>query len=220
MAQRSSSGFGRARGDSFDIMEVAFFDAARESARFWLDRMPKALAFENDMALLGHGVGLAPAEGMILEFGVATGRTIRHLGRLTRRAIDGFDSFEGLPEDWRTGFARGKFRQALPKVPAHVSLHKGWFSDTLPAFLAWRKEKAALVHIDCDLYSSTAFVLEALRERIGPGTVLVFDEYLNYPGWQDHEHKAFEEFIAATGRKFRYDSFVPSHQQLCVVITG
>jgi hypothetical protein len=211
--------FRRPRGDSFDVLDVAFFSAAVDSAKFYEEHMLTARAFEDDLALLGHAMGIAPAQGLILEFGVASGRTIRHLGASTPRTIDGFDSFQGLPEAWRTGFERGRFAQPLPDVPTHVSLHAGWFSDTLPPFLSRTKGDVALLHVDCDLYSSTAFIFDSLGDRIGPGTVIVFDEYFNYPGWRQHEYKAFEEFVARTGLKFRYDSFVPSHQQVCVVVT-
>ncbi len=211
--------FRRPRGDSYHVLDIAFFAAALESARFYEEFMLTAAAFETELMLLAHALGMAPATGSILEFGVASGRTIRHLAGLTERAIDGFDSFEGLPETWRTGFAQGAFSQAVPEVPSHVSLHKGWFSDTLPPFLARTPDPVALLHIDCDLYSSTAFVLDALEDRITAGTVIVFDEYFNYPGWKQHEHRAFQEFTAATGRTFRFDSFVPGHQQVCAVIT-
>jgi Macrocin-O-methyltransferase (TylF) len=210
--------FRRVRGDSFDVIEAAFFAAALESASFYQDNMLTSDAFENDLALLSHAMGIAPAHGMILEFGVATGRTINHIARLTDRHVDGFDSFSGLPEDWRTGFSQGAFAQAMPAVPGNVSLHKGWFSDTLPSFLDGKNERVALLHVDCDLYSSTAFILKSLKGRIRCGTVIVFDEYFNYPGWKQHEHKAFQEFIAKTGLSFRYDSFVPSHQQVCAII--
>jgi hypothetical protein len=211
--------FSRPRGDSFDILDVAFFRAAMESAEFYEEFLITARAFDSDLQLLTHAVSIAPKDGLILEFGVASGRTIRHIGGLTSNAIHGFDSFEGLPEDWRTGFEQGSFRQQLPDVPANVSLHKGWFSATLPSFLSTTPGPIAVLHVDCDLYSSTALVLDTLADRIRTGSVIVFDEYFNYPGWKRHEHKAFQEFIVRTGRAFRFDSFVPSHQQLCVVIT-
>ncbi len=107
----------------------------------------------------------------------------------------------------------------MPEVPSNVSLHKGWFSDALPPFLAKNTDPIALLHIDCDLYSSTTYVLDTLAERIRNGTVIVFDEYFNYPGWKQHEHKAFQEFIAKTSYTYRFDSFVAGHQQVCVVIT-
>ncbi len=211
--------FRRPRGDSFDVLDIAFFTAAMDSARFYEEFMLTADAFETDLLLLSHALSIAPADGLILEFGVASGRTIRHIAGISARGIHGFDSFEGLPESWRTGFAQGAFAQPLPDVPDHVSLHKGWFSETLPPFVRTTNDPVALLHIDCDLYSSTAFVLDALTGRIGTGTVIVFDEYFNYPGWKQHEHRAFQEFVAKTGLTYRFDSFVPSHQQVCVVIT-
>lgn len=36
------------------------------------------------------------------------------------------------------------------------------------------------------------------------GTIIVFDEYFNYPAWRQHEYKAFQEFISKFGRKYRY----------------
>jgi hypothetical protein len=211
--------FRRPRGDSYDVLDIAFFSAALDSARFYEECMLTALAFDDDLSLLTHAMELAPKEGLILEFGVASGRTIRHLAALTQRPIAGFDSFKGLPESWRTGFERGRFAQALPSVPANVTLHAGWFTETLPPVASKSREAAALLHIDCDLYSSTAFVLDSLGDRIRAGTVIVFDEYFNYPGWRQHEYKAFDEFVSRTGLKFRYDSFVPGHQQVCVVVT-
>lgn len=162
----------------------------------------------------------APQDGLWLEFGVATGTTIRHLGSLTKQKVYGFDSFEGLPENWRTGFDQGAFAQSLPSVPANVELIKGWYSDTLPAFAARHPERVSLLHVDCDLYSSTKTIFDTIGDRIGPGCVIVFDEYWNYPGWREHEHKAFLEFIAAKELTYRYDSFVPFTQQVCVVMTS
>lgn len=211
--------FGRPRGDSFDVLDVAFFRAAMESAEFYEEFLLTAQAFDTDLDMLTHALSIAPKDGLILEFGVASGRTIRHIAGLTSNAIHGFDSFEGLPEDWRTGFERGAFKQQLPDVPGNVSLHKGWFSETLPPFVLTTPGPIAVLHVDCDLYSSTVLVLDTLADRIKTGCVIVFDEYFNYPGWKRHEHKAFQEFIAKTGRTFRFDSFVPGHQQVCVVIT-
>ena len=51
-----------------------------------------------------------------------------------------------------------------------------------------------------------------------PGTVVLFDEYWNYPGWRQHEFKAFREFIDRTGLTYRYEGFVPTAHQVCVVI--
>jgi hypothetical protein len=131
-----------------------------------------------------------------------------------------FDSFEGLPEYWRPGFNTGTFKtEGLPAVPANVTLVPGWFDRSLPAFLdAHPDQPVSFLHIDCDLYSSTQTVLAQLKDRIIAGTVIVFDEYLNYPGWQHHEHKAFSEFIASTGRAYEWIGLVPSYEQAAIRI--
>jgi hypothetical protein len=59
-----------------------------------------------------------------------------------------------------------------------------------------------------------------MKNRIRNGTVILFDEYFNYPGWELHEFKAFQEFIAHTGLSYRYIGVVPSHQQVAVKIIG
>jgi hypothetical protein len=131
----------------------------------------------------------------------------------------GFDSFEGLPEHWRTGFSDGKFKlKRLPKVRRNVELIKGWFNDTLPDFLKKHNEPISFLHIDCDLYSSTRTVFEYCKDRIVSGTVIVFDDYFNYPGWENGEHKAFMEFIDATGLHYKYIGYNCHHTQLAVVI--
>ncbi len=57
-------------------------------------------------------------------------------------------------------------------------------------------------------------------DRIVAGTILVFDEYFNDPGWEGHEHRACAEFTAATGRAYDYVGVVPSHQQVAVRIVA
>ena len=154
---------------------------------------------------------LTPAEGLILEFGVATGNTIRHLAKLfPSRTIYGFDSFDGLPEAWGN-YRAGHFACAVPDVPSNVALVAGLFEKTLPAFLAQHEGRAALVHIDCDLYSSTRTVLDLLSPRIITGTVIVLDEY-----WivEEHERRAFDEFIV--NRAYRFDA--RAYEQACVVM--
>ena len=76
----------------------------------------------------------------------------------------------------------------------------------------------SLIHIDCDIYASTRTVLELLAARIVPGTVIVFDEYLNYPSWKEHEFRAFQEFVAAGGRRYDYIGFASSHTSVAVVM--
>jgi Macrocin-O-methyltransferase (TylF) len=209
---------GRPFGDSFNIIDVAFFQAAKESADYWREKMITATAFSSASDLLAHALRLVNREGLFLEFGVATGQTISRIAELSEARVFGFDSFEGLPETWRTGFPKGCFSGEIPRVPSNVSIIKGWFSETLPKFIGEHDEAVAFLHVDCDLYSSTKCIFDFLHPRIGPGCVIVFDEYFNYPGWQNHEHKAFMELVDRHQVCFRYEAFVPDHQQVCVVI--
>jgi hypothetical protein len=181
--------------------------AKKDSVDYAIAHMQSAYVARDRYDLLSFALRQAPADGLILEFGVEKGLSINHLAKQASRTVDGFDSFEGLPGDWTgTMETKGKFtmKGRLPKVPGNARLHVGWFDKTLPEFLAANPGPAALIHVDCDIYISTRIVFDVLRDRIVPGTVIVFDEYFNYPGWRQHEFKAFQEFIAATGRGYEY----------------
>lgn len=195
--------------------------ALEDTARFVAEHFHGVPCFKSDFDLLRHAVGNAPLEGdgLVCEFGVYRGTTINFIAGLTSKNVHGFDSFEGLPEAWRPNFDKGRFRmKALPKVRANVRLHKGWFEDSLPEFLKAHPQQAALLHVDCDLYSSTKTVLSLFRDRIGPGTVIVFDEFFNYPGWQDGEFKAFNEWVAGTGSHYDWLGYCCYHEQVAVKI--
>ena len=63
------------------------------------------------------------------------------------------------------------------------------------------------MHLDADTFESTALVLSLLGERIVPGTVIVFDEYLGFPNWQKGEYRAWQQFVASRGLKYHYLAF-------------
>ena len=198
---------------------------AREQSLDYIEAyMSDALIFRDRWDLLLHAAHAAPGEGLMLEFGVADGASLRYVASRIARSFHGFDSFEGLPEDWSGTFERkGKFGRAgsLPPVPANARLYRGWFADTLPRFLGEHAgEGAAFVHIDCDIYASTAIVLRHLADRLRPGAVLVFDEYFNYPNWQRHEWRAFQEFVRDTGTGYTYLGFAQKNGHVAVRLGG
>ncbi|WP_422000958.1 class I SAM-dependent methyltransferase [Roseovarius mucosus] len=151
--------------------------------------------------VLDHG--LCQMGGLWLEFGVFKGTTIKKLARCRSSGkVYGFDSFEGLPEKWERGYEgwwseKGAFslEGALPKVPGNVELVKGWFDETIGPFLERVDGEITLMHIDCDLYSSTKTIFDQVRHRISDKCVVIFDEIFNYPGWHEHEALAFAEFL-------------------------
>jgi hypothetical protein len=209
----------RREGGSFNIIDVAAFAAAMDSASYYQEHMLTAPSFDSDFDLRAFAAQLASKTGLVIEAGVATGRTINHLADLfPDRSVYGFDSFEGLPENWRTDHPAGKFRGGLPETKSNVKLIKGAFAETLPVFIEQQDSAVAFLHVDCVLYSSTSTVLRTLGERITKGTVIVFDEYWNYPGWRQHEFRAFQEFVAERGVSYSYKAFVAQGQQVCVQI--
>lgn len=196
--------------------------ALQDTVQYIQANMPRAIGFYHDDALLDYAVHSVTEQGCFLEFGVFKGRSIRRMAKLLPPAqkIHGFDSFEGLPEPWSgTGLTADAFslKGRLPRVPANVELHRGLFDRTLPAWLLEHPEQASFIHIDCDLYSSTKIIFDLLGPRIKCGTILCFDEYLNYPNWREHEFKAFQEFVAQ--RKIEYEYIAYSWAQAAVRIT-
>lgn len=159
--------------------------------------------------------------GLVLEFGVYNGDTLNHIAKkIPNNKIYGFDSFEGLPEQWRDNFKKGMFAvKELPKVEKNVTLIKGWFNESLPTFLNRINNQISYMHIDCDLYSSTKTIFKHLENQIIKGTVIVFDEYFNYPGWEKGEFKAFQEFITKTKKEYKYLTYNHLHEQVALVIT-
>lgn len=164
-----------------------------------------------------HAFAAAPASGLVLEFGVRHGNTIRQIAAMAGQEVHGFDSFEGLPEAWHDE-SKGSYstRGVIPAVPKNVQLHAGWFDRTLPAFLSENPGPARLLNIDCDIYSSTKTVLDCLASRIVPGTVIVFDEYIGNEHWREDEFKAFQEAVAVYGWDYEYLCFSVFTKQVAV----
>lgn len=156
----------------------------------------------------------------ILEFGVAGGRSLKTIKNNAGNSYEyyGFDSFIGLPEDWvvtknNTQELVAKkenfnYDGKIPNIP-DVKFYKGFFNETLPDYLKIA-QNIAFLHMDADLYSSTKEVLLAINEYIVPGTVIVFDEWIynhnNY--YDDHEAKAFFEWVDEKNREYQFYDFL------------
>ena len=157
--------------------------------------------------------GMVPHDGLWLEFGVYAGSSINRIARYTDGLVYGFDSFEGLPEDWAGRvewwggtFGKGTFSLGgtMPKVSDNVRLVKGWFCDVLPKFLEEHPEPVAFIHVDSDIYSSARDIFRHLRGRIRNGCVIVFDELVGYKNFEEHEWKAWWEFVDENGVSFEW----------------
>ena len=152
-----------------------------------------------------------------VEFGVWKGATFRAwLERIKgeQHRFYGFDSFQGLPEDWRSNRPKGSFdvNGRVPEIAdPRATIVSGLFQETLEEFLRKydRRGRRLVVHLDADLYSSTMFVLATLDRVIEPGDVVLFDEFNQlldeYRAFIDYQ-RAFRrnyEVVAATSRAER-----------------
>lgn len=207
--------------DRRDTVAAADREAVAATARFVQREMVEAVHLDHPHDTLRHALASAPTGGLALEFGVATGTTLRIIAHARGgRDVHGFDSFDGLPLTWRTGFRSGAFGCAAPEVPG-AELVVGLFEETLPDFLARHPGPVDLLHLDADLYSSTACVLKHVGPRLRSGSVVVFDEYFNYPGWERHEALAWAEYTAAHGIEFEYTAYTYDNEQVVVrLLTG
>lgn len=171
--------------------------------------------------------------GSVLEFGVHSGSTVNLISDLLKEDIVfGFDSFEGLPEDWKISHnekfnkhKKGYFAvDSLPKVNENVRLVKGFFDQSLKPWIEEsHPEQIKFLHIDSDLYSSAIYVLKTLNRCIVSGTVIVFDEFYpwgrkRYDTWEEHEYRALKEWVIEFDREFEIISR-SSHQQCTIRIT-
>ena len=119
-----------------------------------------------------------------LEFGVAAGQSMKlwlGINKCAQSRFFGFDSFEGLPEDWDENNLKGQFDQN-GQIPSYtddrLTFIKGWFQETVDDFsLNFTPENRLVLHMDAQLYSSTLYALMHLDRHIVDGTIIIFDEF-------------------------------------------
>jgi hypothetical protein len=205
--------------DRRDLGAAAEREAVATSARYVTERFAGATPHPDPHATLRAAVDAAPTGGLALEFGVYIGTTLGIIAEERTGDVYGFDVFTGLPEHWRAGFPAGAFRlDELPVVPG-AELVVGLFEDTLVPFLAEHPGPVDLLHVDCDLYSATVTVLREVGPRLRVGSIVVFDEYLNHPGWEQGEFLAWSEHVARTGLEYEYVGYTVDHEQVALRIT-
>ncbi|MCM8736754.1 class I SAM-dependent methyltransferase [Azospirillum sp. A1-3] len=182
---------------------------------------PDFRLFGNSGRLLRHALACAGTPGLVLEFGVRRGTSLNHIADVAGQEVHGFDSFEGLPEGW-VNSPRGVLTTGsqLPPVRDNARLHVGWFEDSLPPFLAAHPGPVRFVNVDSDIYASARTVLTALADRVFPGTVIVFDEYIGNRSWRDDEYRAFQEFAAENAVRYEYFAASPYTKQVAVRVLG
>ncbi|MFZ4398568.1 MAG: class I SAM-dependent methyltransferase [Bacteroidales bacterium] len=155
------------------------------------------------------------------EFGVCAGESIKWWVANTLNKDNrfyGFDTFEGLPEDWGT-FRKGDMNANIPIIEdTRVQFIQGLFQDSVPEFLSdfpINNGKRKIIHMDADLFSSTLFALSSMYPYLRKGDILFFDEF-NVP---NHEFFAFKCFCDSYYVKTKLIGAVNNYYQVALLIT-
>jgi O-methyltransferase len=156
-----------------------------------------------------------------LEFGVYQGESIKCWAAMNPHAASrfvGFDSFQGLPEDWTRQNPAGAFDVGgeIPVVDdARVRFVVGWFQQSVPAFLtSYQPANRLVIHNDSDLYSSTLYTLTALDAVMPPETLIIFDEFYD----PLHEYRALEDYTSAYARTYEIVAATRNYVQAVVKV--
>jgi len=157
--------------------------------------------------------------GDYIEFGVCHGTSMNCMNEVLRELnlnkvrLIGFDSFEGLPEvvekDDTEVWHKGQFKTEIEETKYFLTkkgidwnktfLVQGWFSDTLTreTVTKYNIQKASLIMVDCDMYSSAKEALTFCKPLILDTAVLIFDDWnsANLADRNMGEKRAFQEFL-------------------------
>ena len=147
----------------------------------------------NRWALFDSMASRVPKSRPFYEFGVWMGSSFKYLAKQFPKGY-GFDTFEGLPEDWGD-FSKGSYSAhgRIPKV-INGDFIVGKFTESLPAFFSIQRPVASIINYDADLYSSTLTALNHCHSVTDHETILIFDEFFVNKNWQNDEYLALTEF--------------------------
>jgi O-methyltransferase len=201
----------------------------------WISKHKKGLAFDDSYRFLRnypdrkklykHTLDtnkLTDTPIQYLEFGVFGGDSFRWWLDNNKHAdstFHGFDTFEGLPEDW--GFYnQGDMHASMPEVAdKRGQFVKGLFQHTLLDFIKTSLDKTGkrkVIHLDADLFSSTLFVLTSLAPYLQDGDLILFDEF-SVP---NHEYFAWDLFTKTYYVDFEVIGAVNNFFQIAIRYKG
>ena len=160
-------------------------------------------------------------EILYLEFGVASGSSFFWWMKKNTNPVSlfrGFDTFEGLPEDWG-GFKKGAMAFDKAQVnDGRAEFIKGIFQESLFPFIESNKNllssKTKVIHMDADLFSSTIFALSQLYPYLRKGDIIFFDEF----NVANHEFLAFKIFTESFYVKPRLVGAVNNFYQTAFIL--
>jgi O-methyltransferase len=98
------------------------------------------------------------------------------------RTFFGLDSFEGFPEEVHPEYKSENFKSNYDKVKLlensyNCKIIKGYFSESLKEIESRKENKIAFAFIDCDIYDSSKYVINFIKDKLSNGAFLMIDDY-------------------------------------------
>jgi len=180
-----------------ELLEYGFGSEPLVRSIEWILSLPRMPEIHfNRWSIYDRAVQLSDSQRTFYEFGVWMGDSFKYIVPSFAGGF-GFDSFQGLPEDWGV-VPRGTYssRGRVPDIE-NAKFIVGEFADTLPEFFDSKRPMAGLINFDADLYSSTITALTNAKPVIDVNTTLVFDEFIVNDRWEEDEFKALNDFCEA-----------------------
>ena len=203
-----------------ELLSTEFADEPILTSINWILSLPKLPQVHfNRWSMFDHAVELSDTSRPFYEYGVWMGDSFKYLMQYFKKGY-GFDTFLGLPEDWRS-VPKGAY-SSFGKVPNidGGEFIVGEFQNSLPEFFAKPRSVAGLINFDADLYASTLCALVNSKSIIDEKTVLIFDEFIINSGWEHDEFRALEEFCKANGLDYEVIAVSLYTKQVMVRLVG
>ncbi len=207
---------------------IYYKNLSQECYDFFKDDMKNSAIFLKSRDIRSYCISKAfnnnkSTDNLYLEFGVFKGESINLFGKFLQQhnlKIYGFDSFEGLEEEWNMNdynpIGRFSLNKKKPKVLKNVNLIVGKVQDTLENFLKNKKnKKISFAHLDMDTYTPTKYTLNKIKPYLESGSIILFDEFYGFPNWRQHEFKAFTEIFEK--KEYKYIAFCESEVAIQII---
>ncbi len=208
------------RPERLTVINYLERDSNKKAAEFLKSIMPIPV-IRNKRKMFDYICSLLPEKSNFYEFGTWTGGSLRYfLNKRPDLNSYSFDTFEGLPFDWKgSSEVKGTFNLygKAKHLPKSTTVVKGLFSETMPIFFGNHIiDKFVFIHIDCDIYESTTEIFALFPwNKINEAHIL-FDEFHGYIGWEYGEKKAFDEWLSESDFKVEYLAFSDKQMYLRV----
>ena len=186
----------------------------------WVSSLPyQPELYFNRWAFFDSMISKCKKDRPFYEFGVFRGISFKYLIKTFKKGY-GFDTFEGLPEDWHQE-KKGTYSADgfIPQIEGGVFI-AGRFEDTLPRFFTESRPAASIINFDADLYSSTLCALNYSKPVIDNHTILIFDEFIINENWEQDEYRALNEFCSNNNLNYKVLAISYFSKQAAVRLFG